>query len=187
MRWVQFLILVWVTVVVQATLGGAVAFNMPLLGRIAPDLLAIVAVFVAVRGPNLQAVMKAAWVLGFAVDLTAVAGTGLPTVVGPMSIAYALSAGLIFQMREAIFGEQPVIQGTLALLFCAMSHLIWITAQAILGGGWQHYGSLIMQVIGISLYTALVMPVGFWALSRAHGLIIDVPVRRTVRSRRQAR
>lgn len=187
MRWVQFLILLCVVLVAQTTLGGMITFNLGPLGRAAPDLMAIMAVFVALRGPNVLSVMIAAWALGFAVGVTAVGGVGPPTVLGPMSFAYAMAAWLIFRMREAVFGDHVVTQGMLALLFCAVSHLVWVTAQTALSGAWVYYRPLILQAIGVSVYTALLMPVGFWLLSRAQGLFIEVPVRRTRRSRRPAR
>ncbi len=187
MRWVQFVILLCVVLVAQIALGGMITFNLGPMGRVAPDLMAIMAVFIAMRGPNVLSVMSAAWVLGFAVGVTAVGGVGPPTVLGPMSFAYAIAAWLIFRVREAVFGEHVVTQGMLALVFCAASHLVWVTAQTALSGAWVYYQPLILQAIGVSVYTALLMPVGFWLLSMAQGLFIETPVRRTRRSRRSAR
>ncbi len=187
MRWVPFVILAYLTLVVQSTLCGIIDFDIGAMGHVAPDLLAMVAVFVALRGPNLSAVMIAAWVLGFATDLTAVGGVTAATVVGPMSLAYAVGAWLIFRMREAVFSEHAVTQGMLALVFCLVSHLIWVTAQTALTGSWAYYGQLVAQVGGVSLYTALLTPMGFWMLSMVQGLFIEVSTRRTRRSRRTGR
>lgn len=187
MRWVLFLIIVFLMLVIQSTVGRMVAFDVGVVGRVAPDLMAITAVFVALRGPSLLAAMTAAWALGFAVDLVAVGGVDSPTVLGPMSFAYAVAAGLVFKMREAVFSEHAVMQGMLALLFCGVSHLIWVTAQTLLSGAWAYYRSLVVQALVVSVYTALLMPVGYWLLSMVQRLFIEVPVRRTRRSRRQVR
>ena len=82
MRWVQFVILAYLVLVVQSTLCGMIAFDVGAVGRVMPDMMAATAVFVALRGPNLRAVMIAAWVLGFAVDLTAIDGVGSATAMG---------------------------------------------------------------------------------------------------------
>jgi len=187
MRWVQFVILAYLVLVVQSTLCGMIAFDVGAVGRVMPDLMAVTAVFVALRGPNLRTVMIAAWVLGFAVDLTAIGGVGSATAVGPMSLAYAVAAWLIFQMREAVFSDHAITQGMLALVFCLAAHLLWVTAQSLLRGAWPYYGRLVAQAAGKSIYTALLMPAGFWLLSTVQGLFIEAPVRGTRRSRRAGR
>jgi len=187
MRWVQLFILVYLVLVVQTTLCHIIAFDIRVVGRVAPDVMAMVAVFVALRGPNQRTVMIAAWAMGFAVDLAAIGGVGSATAVGPMSLAYAVAAWLIFRTREAVFSNHAITQGMLALVFCLAAHSMWVTAQMVLRGGWQYYGQLMMQVVGVSIYTALLMPAGFWLLSTTQGLFIEAPVRGTRRSRRTGR
>ena len=172
---------------VQTTLCHMIAFDVRVLGHVAPDVMAMVAVCVALRGPNLPAVMVAAWVMGLAVDLTAVGGMGLATAVGPMSLAYTAAAWLVFKMREAVFSERALTQGMLALVFCLAAHFMWVTAQTVLRRAWPYYGQLVMQTVGVSIYTALLMPAGFWLLSMVGGMFIEVPVRAARRSRRSRR
>ncbi len=187
MRWAQFVILVFLLVVLQTTLCSVVQFKTGSTGSIRPDLLAMAAVFVALAAPNVASVMMAAWVLGFAVDLTAATSGGAPAAVGPMALAYALGGWMIFKMREAVFSQHIITQAMLALVFCLLAHLTWVTVQAALGGAWGSYSQLARQAIGVSLYTAVLMPVGYRLLSAVQGVFIDVPVRRTRRSRSAGR
>ena len=169
MRWVPFAILTCLLIVVQTTVGRILTFNSSAIGTIGPDLLAIAAVFVALHvRAELDAVI-AAWMLGLMLDLAAAGGTGSTTVVGPMPIAYALAAWTIFRIREAFFRERMSSRAFLSLLFCALSHGVWVTVQSLFAGGtatWAGYGSLLLQAAGLALYTAVLTPLGFWGLLR---------------------
>ncbi len=187
MRWVPFAILVYVLLVAQSTLVGMITFDLGYMGKVAPDLLAMAAVFVVIGGPDLISVMAAAWMLGFALDMTAVGVVDTAAVVGPMSFAYATAAWIIFRMREAVFTKHAFTQAMLALLFCLVAHLIWVSVQVVMSGSWANYWQLVAQASGISIYTALLMPLGYWLLSSVQGLFIDVPVRRTRRTRMMGR
>ncbi|MDP7637511.1 MAG: rod shape-determining protein MreD [Phycisphaerae bacterium] len=177
MRWVGFAILVYVTLLVQTTVA-AILFRLELLGPIVPDLAAIVAVFIALsarRGPD---AMIAAWILGLGMDLMICGGGGAQTAVGPMAIAYALSAALVYRVREAFFYDRPLAQVLLTVLFCLAAHLGWVTLQTLLGFTWSGYGSWLLKAVGISLYTAVLAPFVCLGLKRCGRWFLVTPVGR---------
>ena len=92
MRWVFFLILTWIILIVQTTVGRLITFDTSVIGAIGPDLLAPLAVFVALYARQRRDAMLAGCVLGFALDLGAAGGPDAGAVVGVMPIAYALAA-----------------------------------------------------------------------------------------------
>ena len=181
MRWIPFLILVYLIVLFETTLGRVLTIATASLGTIGPDLTALVAEFVAfyVRtGPD---AMLAAWALGMAVDLTTTGGLGSVTVVGPMSLAYALTAGVLFRLREAFFRERALTQALLAWAFCTIAHGLWVTAQTLLAGGeagWGAYGRTMGQALAIACYSGLLMPLVHFSLGKCQRLFLHAPVGR---------
>ena len=178
MQWIPFIILVYVTVLVQATLVGVLVLPLGWTGPVAPDLAAAVAVFIALNARSGLDVMIAAWIMGMAMDLMLCGGGGAPTAVGPMAIAYALSAGLLFHVREAFFHERAMTQALLALLFCLLAHGAWITAQTLLGAPWSAYGQWLAKGAGISVYTAVLAPLVCAALRTPRRWFLAVPTDR---------
>jgi rod shape-determining protein MreD len=186
MRWVLFFILAYLVVVFQTTAGRLLMVRTSSLGTIGPDLTALVVVFVALHAQNWADVMLAAWSLGAAVDLTTAAGPGGPTVVGPMAIAYALTAGLLFRAREAFFRERALTQALLAWAFCLVAHGGWVTAQSLLGRGptsWSAYGRWLGQAAALAVYTAALMPLAHFALRKCRRWLLTGPVGRGRRAR----
>lgn len=186
MRWIPFVILAWLLVIVQTTLGRVLTLSGTPIGSIGPDLLAIVAVFVALQARSGQDAALAGWVLGLALDLTAAGGVASPTVIGPMPIAYALASGLIYWLREAVFRERALIQALLAALFCLVAHGIWVTAQSLRAAGqmtWSAYGEVLVQAVALAVYTALLTPLGYWALRRVRRVFMTGPSGRSRRRR----
>jgi rod shape-determining protein MreD len=169
MRWIPFLILAYAVVLVETSVGWLLFIDTSSLGAVGPDLAAMVAVFVAFYARGASDAMLAAWILGLAVDLTCGGGIGSPTVVGPMSIAYCLAAGLLWRMREAFFRERALTQAILAFAFVAIAHGIWATAQAILAPGHVglgDYGRTLLQVLAVAGATAVLMPLAHYVLRR---------------------
>ncbi len=168
-------------------MGRVLAFEHISPGTIAPDLLAGVAVFVAlyVRRP-IDAVI-AACVLGFALDLTTTGAGGLAGVIGPMPIAYVLGTAALVAVREAFFAERISTRMLLTLAFCLFAHWFWVTLQSLLAhevSSWSEYGRMLMQVIGVSVYSALLAPVIMWLLDKVRGWILAAPISLSRRSRR---
>jgi len=182
MRWIPFIILVYVTLVLQSWLGLTIGF-----GGISPDLLAVVAVAVALWAPSGTVAMLAGWTLGFALDLTVTGATQTITFVGPMSLAYMLGARLIFNMREVVFNERVIVRALLTGAFCLVTHFIWIFAQCLMTVSWSDFPRLLGQVVGVAIYTAIIAPIGCWMLWPTRGFLFEVPVQSSRRPRRTMR
>ncbi len=187
MKWVPFIILTYLVMLAQCTVGGLLTFSVKAIGTVGPDLLAIVAVFMALHVRSGFHAALAGWVLGLAVDLTTVSAAGGVTAVGPMPIAFAVAAALIFQIREAFFFERPAPQVFLALIFCLVAHGIWVTFQAVLAFrdvSWEGYGQTLLQAVALAIYTAVLMPLGHPGLRWLRKWLISMPTGR--RHRRSA-
>ena len=175
MRWIPFIILTYFILLLQTSVVGLISFSFGSVGTVEPDLLAIVAVFVALSARNGVDVMLAAWALGLAADLTTGGGAGAATALGPMSLAYMLGAGAVFKVREAFFRDRPFTKGMLVLTFCLLAHPTWVTLQTLRASGamgWSDYGKLLVQALMLSLYTAVLSPFVFVVLSKLSGWIL---------------
>jgi len=178
MRWVPFVILVILITALQTSLVGVLAVTR---WTIRPDLLAMVAVFVALNVRGAADAMIAGWIMGMAVDLTAAGGGA--TAVGPMSLAYALGIRAIYQVREALFGERAVSQAVLTFLFGLSVYWLWLTLQVLRVGHVRAsvYGVMLLQAVGVALYTAILAPLAQMGLRRIRGWIISAPPGRSRR------
>jgi len=174
MRWIPFLVFAFVATLAQTTLAGMIAVSD---WRIAPDLLAILAVFVALHVRSAADAMLAGWTLGLALDLTAEGGPAALTAIGPMALAFTLAARLVYQVREAIFRERMFSQALLVWAFCLVSHGLWITLQFVRTGGFAAtaYGSLLLQALAVSVYSAVVAPLVYFVLVRIRGWLVIAP------------
>lgn len=159
MRWPFFLILTYVIIVIQCSLGRMLALPLSI-GPVGPDLAAIAAVFVALYARTSMEAMLGAWTLGMALDLTTASVMGQTSVVGPMAIAFALSAGLVFRLRDAVFRERAVTQVMLTLGLCLVSHVLWLTLQALRasGEGSLGFGRELLRAVGIAVYSSALAP-----------------------------
>ncbi len=185
MRWVWLTILTYVVLLLQTTLAGALAISTPV-GMVNFDLLAMVAVFVVMHVRDTVDALLAAWGLGLALDLTA-SGAASGTVVGAMPVGYVLAAAIICRMREAFFRQHALSQAILTLLFCIIAHGVWVAAQSLMsagGVGKGSFGSIILQVLAVALYTAVLAPVAHMGMKRLRrGLLVSPGSH--VRSRRK--
>ncbi len=167
MRWIPLTITAYLLVLCQGTLAKAITISGLAIGPVGPDLMAIAVVFVALVVSDITDAMIAGWIFGMALDIAAYGGLGLPTVIGPMSIAYALGAAGVFSIRGAFFRNKTGPQIVIALIFCVFSHLLWVTLQYLRSGGLAGgFGRMVLQVFAISAYTAALMPFGFRMLGR---------------------
>jgi rod shape-determining protein MreD len=177
MRWIPFIILIYVAVLAQVALG-ALPVSFSLTGGIAPAVTAILAVFFTLSVRDPRDAMMAAWALGLAMDLMLCSMGGAPTVVGPMAIAYVVGSGLIFRVREAFFRERALARALLTLLFCTIAYILWVTMQTIRDWAWSEWWPAIAKTIGISIYTAAIAPLVCMGLQRCSGWFIATPARR---------
>ncbi len=178
MRWVALIILAYVLILLQATLGDVLTWTNSPFGAIGPDFAAVVAVFLALYAPTLADAMLAGWLLGLAIDLSAAGAPGGATAVGPMALGYAFAAAVVFQMREAVFRDRKHTQMLLTLLFCLVAHGLWISLQSLLNWGdvgRSDYGRLWLQVGSLSGYTALLAPIGYAAMKRLRRWFVPTP------------
>jgi len=176
MQWVPFIILAWLAVLMQASVGKVLTFSGGSIGAVGPDLAAIVATFFALNVRGWADVMLAAFVLGLGLDLSAGGGAGFASAVGPMPVAYALAAGMVYRIREAFFREHWLTQAMLAAIFCVVAHGLWITWQALLAyrtATWAAYVRMWLQVLSLAGYTAVLMPLGHLALARCQRWFIS--------------
>jgi len=187
MRWIPFILLLYVVLLVQTTLGRVLVFSTNSLGAVGPDLLAILAVFVALRVRAGVDAALAGWILGFALDLTVAAGTGSTIVLGPMALSYALGCWGVYRVREALFRDRMTVQALLVFVFCCVVHFIWVTAESLFAGdgtSWSCYGRLLLQALALGAYTAVLAPVGLRGLAAIRGWIVQAPAGRSRRGRR---
>ena len=184
MRWILFVIMVYLVIQVQTTVGKVLTVPSTGLGPIGPDLAAIVAVFLALRVRTVVEVALASWALGLAVDLSTAAAVGAGTKVGPMALTYVLAGVAVFRMRDALFGERVISQVLLGLVFAAVAHLLWVLLQSLLTGGWEYWWSATCQAMALSLYTAILAPVGCRMLDRVGRWLVVAPMGRARRARR---
>jgi rod shape-determining protein MreD len=181
MRWISFALFAYAFVLVQATLGQILVFDRLGVGPVGPDLVAILAVFLALHVRNRIDALLGAWALGALIDLTMGGG-----VVGPMAVGYVLGVWLVFALRESIFRERALPQMFLAMVFCFLAHGLWVTAQTLLcetSIGLYGYGAMLQQVFLSAVYTALLMPLGHFLLHFSRGLLLTAAPRRERRKR----
>ncbi len=178
MRWILFIILTLLVALAQITVVSRIRISGLGMESVAPDLLAIVAVFVALHAASAVDVMLAAWVLGCVLDLVAVGGPGGVTALGPMSLVYALAAGGLYRIRGAFFRDRILAQVVLGFLFCVMVHGAWVTFQLLLAGRWVTYPAMLLHAAAISVYTALLTPLGYAGLRRCRRLFMSAPAGR---------
>jgi rod shape-determining protein MreD len=187
MRWVPLIIIAYLFALLQATLGKILTLDRLPIGPVGPDLLVLLAVFVALNVRSLADGMIAGWIIGFVIDLTTGGAAGDITRIGPMAIAYALCVWMVFAMREAMFRDRPGPQIILAGLFCLLGHGLWASVQALLASGatWASFGGLMLQVLLSAIYTALLMPLMNFLLTPCRGVIISTPLEHHRRGRRR--
>ncbi|MCK4277401.1 MAG: hypothetical protein KAX78_12855, partial [Phycisphaerae bacterium] len=71
MRWIPFVIFAYILILLQTTVAGLLVISPGAIGPVGPDLMAILAVFVALNVRRAADAMIAGWILGLALDLTA--------------------------------------------------------------------------------------------------------------------
>lgn len=175
MRWIVLLILAFLVLLVQTSLGRVLTISLDV-GPIAPDWAAMTAVFIALRARQSLDALIAAWILGMGVDLASSGGLGSSTVVGPMAMAYCLGCGMVFRVREAFFREKALSQAVLCLGFVLIAHWTWLLIQAIrTGQSWGNWGDLFMQVLLVALYSAVLAPLAHFLLSLGERVLFVSP------------
>jgi rod shape-determining protein MreD len=160
MRWLPFVILGYSGIVLQTTLAQRLEIN-----HIRPDLMLIIALHYALQASSPEA-MIAAWLLGFAVDLT---GQGQ---LGVFAFAYGLLALLVVQFRESMFRDHPLTSLFVTLICTWLVHLLDGVYFLV---GHSHTQRSVLEMLLYSMYTAMytaaIAPYLHWLLGRARGLL----------------
>lgn len=178
MRWVLLAILIYLLSLVHTSLGGLLTFTVPSLGNVSPDLLAILAVLLAMHAVSAADAMLAAWLMGLVIDLTTGAGAEASTAVGVMSLTYALAAGVIYRLREIVFRDSVMAQCLMVVVFCILAHWLWVTVQWIIALRfmmWSGYGVMLFQATALAFYSAVLTGLLSWPLRRCIRWIIVIP------------
>ncbi|MBN1555322.1 MAG: rod shape-determining protein MreD [Phycisphaerae bacterium] len=187
MRWAPFLIFAYLFTLGQTSLGRMLMLDRLTIGPVGPDILVLLAVFVAMYVRTAVDGMMAGWVLGMLIDLTTGGGATATTRVGPMAIYFALTAWLVFQVREALYRERALPQMLLAGVFCLITHTLWVGTQMFLAPRdivWGQFGRLLLQVLLSSVYTGLLMPLVHFFLMPCRNWLLTNPPTRSRRTRR---
>ena len=142
-------------------------------GFLGPEVMATLAVFMALRVRNWADAGLAGWVLGLAMDLT-LSGEGL----GLLSLLYAVGAIGLFSVRELFYRERVLTQVLLSLLFTLFVYQIWTIYQAAMYGSPGGFGARAAQAAGLAVYTGLVAPIMFALYGRAQRLLLVEPAGR---------
>lgn len=171
MRWVGFIIAAVLASALQISL--AQAMTIPIGGGLvlAVDLLAVLTLLIALRTRSGAHAVTAGWLLGLTVDLATV---GTP--IGLYALTYAAAAGVVYQMRAAVFSESGLTQALMALTLCLVAHgaaRVFVNLYVRQGGG--RLGRDLVQALLVACCTALVAPPMMQALKRVDWLIIDRP------------
>ncbi|MDY7009829.1 MAG: hypothetical protein SVV80_03665 [Planctomycetota bacterium] len=173
MRWYNFGILVFIAftgIVLQITVGQLLWFRTDV-GWVGPELLAAVAVFLALYATNATDAALSGWILGFTVDLT-ISGPGM----GLLALLYAAGCLGIFRIREVFYREKILTRIVIGFVFCAFVYELWTLYDVLVcrraSGG---YFRPVLQAIGLAIYTALLTPLVCAVLGRLRRFLLPAP------------
>ncbi len=160
MKWTVFAILAVVFLVLQTTLGSAIAIQ-----SIRPNWVFVLVVFYALWGPWPDAAI-AAWLLGLGVDLLSTASGGGR--IGLYAFCFGAAAWAMMQIRAAFFREHAVTQFVMTAVFAMLVEFLvevfrwWTLRGAPMD---RHIGGVAFFT---ALYTAAWAPYLHWMLLRLH-------------------
>ena len=118
-------------------------------------------------------VVLAAWVLGLLVDLTT-----FGTPIGLFAVAYAAAAALVFHVREAVFGDNPLTQIVMGLAFCLVAHGLAVLFMNLYVRASSSLGGDSLQALLLSACTAAVTPLMYKLFVRLGRWIVLQPAGR---------
>lgn len=157
MRWLPFIILAIVMLVLQGTIVQKIAIR-----GVWPDWMFILAVYYALWGRWPDAAI-AAWILGLLVDLQSRGWIGLN------AFCFGGAAWAILYIRQALFRDHPITQVVVTLVFALGVRLAVGGYDAWRAGGGIPVGEIGSLAFFTALYTAACAPYVHWALIRVSG------------------
>jgi rod shape-determining protein MreD len=160
MRWLPFMILACIGVVLQTTVVHRLQIN-----HVSLDLIFILAAYYALNAPTADAKI-AAWLLGFSADLVD------PGPLGVMAFCFGLTALLVVQFRDTMFRSHPLTSAFVTLFCTWMIHML-AGAFFILTHPEVHRSvvEVVLQATYTAIYTALLAPSIHWMLDRMRGTL----------------
>jgi rod shape-determining protein MreD len=164
MRWITFLILLYVMASLHYAYFGAFPYGQGSWPRV--EYLLILAIFYALYASE-PAAPLCGFICGLAYDL----GT-MDEVFGSHAVPVALVSVLVVRVRLSIFREHSVSQFIVTLLAVLAFAVLDVIMRSIIGakldgGVWGHLGQLSANAV----YTAVVAPVFFWLFFRFQPLL----------------
>jgi len=160
MRWLSFVILAYVGIVLQTTVAERLEIS-----HIRPDLMFIIAVHYALHAVSPDA-MIAAWLLGFVVDLC---GQGQ---LGVFAFGYGVTALFVVQLRDSMFRDHPLTSLFVTLVCTWLVHLLagihFLLTHAQAHRSWVE---MLLHSTYTAMYSAAVAPYLHWLLGRLRGLL----------------
>ncbi len=175
MRWQVFLVVAFVFLVIDGGLMNVMQIELPVVRVIAPNIVAVLVVFVCLFASRLSA-LAGCLLLGMLMDLSlpAMAGEAGRNVyiVGPHALGLLFAGYLILQMRTMVFRQRVITIGVLTGV-CVMTAGIVMTAIFVIRG-WYGEGVVypmqssafneLLRQAAIALYSGLLaVPLG-WVL-----------------------
>ena len=143
MRWSVYLIMLFLMLVIDASVGNVLA-----LGAVRPLFLPILVVYVTLFAPRMTA-LWAAWIAGLLVDLL----TDLPhgadhvgPLIGPHALGAVFGAYAILQIRVVLLRRHVLTVVAMTLLFVAASSMVTVFIYA--AHGWYDSETLFWADIG---------------------------------------
>ncbi len=172
MRWISFVILACIGIVLQTTVAHRLQIN-----NVSPDLMLIITVHYALHAISPDA-MIAAWLLGFSIDLY---GSGR---LGVFAFGFGVVAALIVQLRDSMFRDHP-LTSLFVTLTCAWAVHLMAGIHFILTHPNAPRGivDVFLYAAYTAMYTAALAPYLHWILGRIRGPLGLLPAHR-LRTRR---
>lgn len=167
MRWPVFAFFAFVCVVAQLSLRNVLTLES--LGFVTPDIVACLAVFVALFAHRTSA-LWACWGLGLAMDLAPQLTRDGGHVIGPNALGYVFGGYMVLQLRTMVFRRRAVTLGFLTFVFVLAASVVAVALLTV--RGWyaadnpMTSGALeeFMRRSGIALYSGIIaIPLG-WLL-----------------------
>ena len=133
MRWPVFLIVAYLVMVLQVGLAPHIGFDTRF-GRVEPQVVLLLAVFVALSAPTATTVVACS-ILGFLLDLASVysvvryndAGAVIQqsplVLVGPYTLGYMIGGYMVVQFRPMLFRQHPMTVAAMMFICGAAVHI----------------------------------------------------------------
>lgn len=158
MRWFSFAILVLAAVLLH-TICQPLGLGRQ---RLMPDLLLLLAIVLAFRGPGPQALL-ACWILGLTKDINSVAP------LGSYAFCFGLLGLFIVWFRELIYGENSLLLMGLTFAGCCLvEHAFWAILTLKTDSASPRYLQMLPAVLLSAAFTAALAPYVNWLIVKLH-------------------